>query len=439
MPSPQLFLYAFLGIVVSVWGLVMLFEGRGDTNFKMLVMLAVTFTCIIFKALWESWRDIRDCRAKAISGDRDAMFELSELVLPSSKAEALEWAEKAAALGHRGASFLSGYLRYGMGLRDQVTFSYFLSAAERGDEPAMRAVADCYKLGQCVLPNDRLSFEWRFKSATSWESRYDPMLNLRIYDDAKATAPGFVQSQYRVGMCYLRGEGCEKNVVEAFAWLLLAARAGHKGANLMVRELDRRKMYKLRALMQDRSVQISQALENGGVVEPIQDSSTGLPPSVLTEGQADESFPASAAVSDPDPVSAWRAFFTVFMSGNLMMGFLLVGAKSSDVSRVRPEVNGALYFGFLVAAVVAALWGRKFHPLVDLLSMVVGSVAASAAFAFWGAASLVSVTIGASLAAGLIVFPASALLIHWRHPISTFLFYALFVIHSLGMIPVFLN
>ena len=439
MPSIKLMLTALALILLSVWGVIIVLEKTQAWQFYLFLFGVVIATPVVLKAVWDSWADIRELRAKARKGDRDSMYWLAEALRETDMNGAMNWAEKGAALGHRDANFLAGYLRYGRGIRDQQTLDYFLAAAEKGSEPAMRALADCYKLGHCVLPSDRLSFEWRFKSATSWESRYDPMLNPRVYDDdAKAAAPGFVQSQYRVGMCYLRGEGCEKNIVEAFAWLLLAARAGHRGANLMVRELDRRKMYKLRALMQDRSLQISQALENGGVVEPIQDSSTGLPPSVLTEGQANESFPASAAVSDPGPVSAWRAFFTVFMSGNLMMGFLLVVAKSSDVSRVRPEVNGALYFGFLVAAVVAALWGRKFHPFVNLLSMVFASVAASAAFAFWGAASLVSLTIGASLAAGLIVFPASALLIHWRHPISTFLFYALLLIHSLGLIPAFL-
>jgi hypothetical protein len=45
---------------------------------------------------------------------------------------------------------------------------------------------------------------------------------------------------------------------------------------------------------------------------------------------------------------------------------------------------------------------------------------------------------GAALAAGAIVIPCSVILIHWRHPISTYLFYALVVIHSIGVIPAML-
>jgi len=66
--------------------------------------------------------------------------------------------------------------------------------------------------------------------------------------------------------------------------------------------------------------------------------------------------------------------------------------------------------------------------------MAVTSVAASAALAFWGLSSMVGFAIGASLAAGSIVIPGSVILIHWRHPASTFLFYVLIFIHSIGVI-----
>jgi hypothetical protein len=438
MPSIQLILCTLLGLAGSIFGIARLFERPDDGSRYLFLFLASGITFFLIRLIWQSWQDIKECRAKANAGDRDAMYELSQLLLPTSRMSSLDWAEKAAALGHRVASFRAGYLRYGMGFRGRETFDYFLSAAERGHEPAMRAVADCYKLGHCVLPNDRLSFEWRFKSATSYEARFDPMCRPWQLEEEDGKAPGYVCSQDYVGMCYLRGEGCERNVVEAFAWFLLAARSKHSGAISMIRELDRRKAYKLRALMQDRSLQISNALEQGGVVEPGFVSPTDVPFSVVGGGQGDTSMTYPGGEPAQEPVSAWRAFFTVFLSGNLLMSFLLVASKSSGGSPIRPEINGPLYGGFIAAAIVAALYGRRLHPALDLLLLAATSVAAASTLAFWGSPSTVLTAAGAALAAGAIVIPGSVILIHWRHPISTYLFYALVVIHSIGVIPAML-
>jgi hypothetical protein len=415
-----------------------LFERPDDVSRYLFVFLAFGITFFLIRLMWQSWQDIKECRAKANAGDRDSMYELSELLLPTSKMSSLDWAEKAAALGHRAASFTAGYLRYGMGLRGRETFVYFLSAAERGHEPAMRAVADCYKLGHCVLPNDRLSFEWRFKSATSYESRFDPMCRPWQLEAEDGKAPGYVCSQYSVGMCYLRGEGCERNVVEAFAWFLLAARSKHSGAISMIRELDRRKAYKLRALMQDRSLQISNSLGHGGVVEPGFVSPTDVPFSFGGGGHGVTSMTYPGGEPAQEPVSAWRAFFTVFLSGNLLMSFLLVASKSSGGSPIRPEVNGPLYGGFIAAAIMAALYGRRLHPALNLLLLAVTSVAAVSTLAFWGSPSTVLTAAGAALAAGSLVIPGSVILIHWRHPVSTFLFYVLIFIHSIGLVSAML-
>jgi hypothetical protein len=70
--------------------------------------------------------------------------------------------------------------------------------------------------------------------------------------------------------------------------------------------------------------------------------------------------------------------------------------------------------------------------------MALTSVAASAALAFWSSSVMVGFAIGASLAAGSLVIPGSVILIHWRHPISTFLFYVLIFIHSVALMTALL-
>jgi len=439
MPPLQLLFSTLVVLGATGLALKLVYDQPTNINYWLYLLASSYGTYFCIQLLWSMWTDIRMNRVKALQGDPKAMYELSLWLRQTDTTGALHWAEKAASMGHVKSNFLAGFMRYGFGMHDQLTFEYFSVAAEKGSEPAMRALADCYKLGHCVLPNDRLSFEWRFKSATSYEARQDPMFRPLGHDTEGAKAPGFVCSQFAVGMCYILGEGCEKNEIEGYAWLLLAARERHVGAKKKIRELDRRKAYNLRALMQDRSMEIAKAIQGFDVLVPIAASgrtvvSDAKPASVMQAVDGPD-YPEDA----PEPVSAWRAFFTVFLSGNLLMAFLLIGAKSSDVAPIRPEVNGAVYAGFIAAAVMAALYGRKLHPAFNLLLMVVTSVAASAALAFWGLSSMVGFAIGASLAAGSIVIPGSVILIHWRHPVSTFLFYVLIFIHSIAAMSAILS
>lgn len=434
MPPIRLMLTALSLLLLSVWGVLLVREKTLAWEFYLILFGVIVATPIVFKAVWDSWRDIQELRTKASKGDRDSMYWLAKALRETDMDEAIHWAEQCAALGDVDSNFLAGYLRYGRGIRDQQTFDYFLFAAEKGDEPAMRAVADCYKLGHCVLPNDRLSFEWRFKSASNWSADFQSR-NFGALDNADPIkAPGYVCSRYAVGMCYLRGEGCEKNEVEGYAWLLLAARARHTGAIYKVRELDRRKAFKLRAQMQDRSLEIAKALERGTELVPIAAAgatvvSEAKPASV---GQAVDGpdYPEDA----PEPVSAWRAFFTVFLAGNLLCSVLFVASKGERASVLPQEVYALLYFGFITAALVAAFYGRKLTPLFHFLLLFAISVGASAAFAYWGRPMLVGYAIGASLAGGAIVLPLSIILMHWRHAVADYLFYGLIALHGIGLI-----
>ena len=429
MPPIRLMLTALSLLLLSVWGVLLVREKTLAWEFYLFLFGVIVATPIVFKAVWDSWRDIQELRTKASKGDRDSMYWLAKALRETDMDGAIHWAEKGAALGDVDSNFLAGYLRYGRGIRDQQTFDYFLVAAEKGDEPAMRAVADCYKLGHCVLPNDRLSFEWRFKLASNWGAVFQSR-----YFVEPVKAPGYVCSRYAVGMCYLRGEGCEKNEVEGYAWLLLAARARHTGAINKVRELDRRNAFKLRAQMQDRSLEIAKALEKGTELVPI--AAAGA--TVVSEAK-----PASVgqAVDGPDspedapePVSAWRAFFTVFLAGNLLCSVLFVASKGERASVLPQEVYALLYFGFIAAALVAAFYGRKLTPLFHFLLLFAISVGASAVFAYGGQPMLVGYAIGASLAGGAIVLPLSIILMHWRHAVADYLFYGLIALHGIGII-----
>lgn len=434
MPPIRLMLTALFLLLLSAWGVLLVLEKTVAWQFYLFLFGVIVATPIVFKAVWDSWVDIQELRAKARKGDRSSMYWLAEALRETDMDGAMYWAEKGAALGDVDANFLAGYLRYGRGIRNQQTFDYFLVAAEKGSEPAMRAVADCYKKGHCVLPNDRLSFEWRFKSAAS-SGAYSASCNVTEFErEERKFPPGNVCSQHAVGVSYLIGEGCEKNEVNGYAWLLLAARAGHADALKRVRDLDRRKAYKLRALMQEQALQIRNSLECGGVVEPDFVSPSANGKSVCYSDWEPASAGDFPVESQPEPVSAWRAFFTVFLAGNLLYTVLFVAARGERASVLPQEVYALLSFGFLAAAFFAAFYGRKLTPLFHFLLLFATTVVASAAFAYWGRPMLVGYTIGASLAGGAIVLPLSIILMHWRHVVADYLFYGLIALHGIGLI-----
>jgi TPR repeat protein len=434
MPSLRLTFSVLLSLALSIFCIVRLFEKQQDFESYLFVFVVMSMAGAFLYAYWDAWCEIREFRLNARMGDPSAMYHLALALRETNLTAASDWAEKGAAKGHIGATFLAGYLRYGMGLRDDETFDYFRRAAERGKEPAMRALADCYKLGHCVLPNDRLSFHWRLKSAAdAWAFSASSDVSEFVREEGRA-APGNVCSQYVVGMSYLRGEGCEKSEVDGYAWLLLAATGGHADARKRVRELDRRKAFKLRAQMQDRCQQIRNAIENGGDIEPDFVSPMATPSAIVIPDQRVESVADAAHDVAPEPVSAWKAFFAVLLTGNLIMAALFIGGRASSGSAIRPELNGALFGGFIAAALFAAFSGRKLSPFLHLWLLGLVSVATSAALTFWGAPSEVAATIGAALACAAIFVPVSLLLIHWRHVVSDFVFYGMIALHALGFV-----
>jgi hypothetical protein len=423
-------------LLLSVWGVIVVLEKTQPWQFYLFLFGVVIATPVVLKAVWDSWADIRELRAKASKGDRDSMYWLAEALRETDMDGAMYWAEKGAALGHRDANFLAGYLRYGRGIRDQQTLEYFVAAAEKGSEPAMRALADCYKLGHCVLPSDRLSFEWRFKSASNPDASFDFDNEHEYLKEQRKAPPGFVCSQHAVGVSYLAGEGCEKNEVEGYAWLLLAARAGHADAAKRIRAFDRRKDYKMRTMMQDRAAEIAQSMKMGDQLVPVTRQAY---PQVgeVTEDEASFVSELFSGSAQSDPVSAWRAFFTVLLAGNLMMAVLISGAKVSGAVPIESNpLFGALYGGIIAAALVAAFYGRKTGPILHFLVLTSTFVAVSAGLAFWGAPAQVGQVMGASLPTGSVVLPLSLLLMHWRHAVADYIFYGLIAFHGIGLIIV---
>ena len=101
---------------------------------------------------------------------------------------------------------------------------------------------------------------------------------------------------------------------------------------------------------------------------------------------------------------------------------------------IHPYVYGALFSGFIAAALIAAFYGRKLGPILHFMVLAMTFLAVSAGLAFWGAPSLVGQVIAASLPSGAVVLPFSLFLMHWRHAVADYLFYGLIALHGIGLI-----
>ena len=434
----QLSLLSAVCFVASIIGLVNYFE---PTNFRSYVYFVVPLLSgfFFFVLLVPHWTDYLKCKSLAERGDASAMYELSQLLGGFNRVAAIAWAERSASHGYHAADFLAGTLRYRSGLRNAHTFSYFLRAAERGEEAAMRAAADCYKHGHGVLPSDRLAFEWRFKSAISDGNSRHQDRELFGEEKPKDWVPGYLLSRYAVGMCYVKGVGCEKNLVEGYAWLQLAAHAGLIVARQRMKLLDGFDSHHFRLRVQDRSLVLHEALERGQKIEPVSPCDIGSrsPIGALQQGSDMEHRLSEAAVEQP--VSAWRAFLSVFLVGNLAAGLLTLISKSAQHTPIRPEVYGMLFGSFFVSAIVGAIYGRRLHAAVNFLLLAVCNALVSAALAYWHSSAIIGSAIGVALAGSAIVLPVAIPLIHWRHKFADFVFYALIALHLLAVVTVLIR
>ncbi len=82
------------------------------------------------------------------------------------------------------------------------------TAAEKGHEKAQYRLGRCYDKGHGVNTNEKLAFQWYYKSATQ----------------------GYAKAQYQVGKSYKNGEGVTQDRQKAVAWFTKAANNGNADA-----------------------------------------------------------------------------------------------------------------------------------------------------------------------------------------------------------------
>ena len=201
----------------------------------------------------------------AESGDRQAQVEVGIMYangngVIADKRKAVGWYEKSAAQGHTGAQFnLAECYFVGAGvLQDYAEAAkLYRKSAEAGEALAQYKLGNLYFNGQGV-PKDHVQALKLYRKAAvighheqaehklseiyvSTEQRFrygelSPKDDKEAFDWIKTLAlKGDTHAQYHLALMFRYGIGCEKDMVNAYAWLNVANSLGlEKAGSLMV-------------------------------------------------------------------------------------------------------------------------------------------------------------------------------------------------------------
>ncbi|WKY42811.1 tetratricopeptide repeat protein [Eubacteriaceae bacterium ES2] len=128
------------------------------------------------------------------------------LLVPQNFKKAYAWFEKAAAKNNLLAINYLGYCHYygrDIPVNHQTAYVYFAKAAQMGHHNGMYKLGDMYYNGHYVDQDPTAAFFW-FNEAVA-------VITL--------DCPEYPNIAYRIGHCYLLGQGVGKDLLQALSWL----------------------------------------------------------------------------------------------------------------------------------------------------------------------------------------------------------------------------
>lgn len=160
-----------------------------------------------------AWRELKPL---ADAGDPQAQYYLGTMYnhgqgVARDLRLAADWYEKAARAGHPDASFTLGFLLYygadKLEANPVVSVQWLRIAAEAGNGVAQCLLARLYQGGMGLPRDQELALQWALSAADK----------------------GVLGAQYDAGALLAARHGVP-NVIQAYKWLEIAARAGYPGA-----------------------------------------------------------------------------------------------------------------------------------------------------------------------------------------------------------------
>jgi TPR repeat protein len=202
------------------------------------------------------WATVQELTRAAEDGNSRAQVELAAAYmvglhnLPQDKEQGLKWARRAAYQGdNMGQWFMGQCLQTGNGTATNLSEAaeWFTKSAQQNNPLAQMALGICYLNGQGVATNKVEGFRWLQAAADTGAAMPQFMLGFAYQNEAmlgtkapesakkaaewftKAADQGLESAQFFLGQCYQYGRGVDKDLVEAYKWMLLANHGNPKG------------------------------------------------------------------------------------------------------------------------------------------------------------------------------------------------------------------
>lgn len=193
-------------------------------DFGWLILVGIVFVLYVFMR-WVAWdfkRDLRSRRLnKANTGDAQSLYDLGMDAYYKGRSarqrqSAVEFFRRASDAGHTDAlAMLGECYANGVGVEKNVSraLQYWKQAAERSSLQAMGYLIDYYAEGEAE------------DSA------------LMAHYCHSAARLGDLDACWKLGLCFLHGDGVAQNRKQALKWLRYAAERRHIGAARLLREM----------------------------------------------------------------------------------------------------------------------------------------------------------------------------------------------------------
>ncbi|MDD7677205.1 MAG: tetratricopeptide repeat protein [Anaerovibrio sp.] len=198
------------------------------------------------------------CYLKAIEMDENDGEAMNAVgLLLDDEYESFEWFVKSAEAGYCWGMYnvACGYY-YGNGVSedDAKAITWFEKAAEAGISDAMIKLGDIYRLGYGVTVNGKRAAEWYNYAIESGDTTGEAYCALgflmesgmisskgaweKFYQFKQSAEAGYAWGMYKLGMCYLDGDGTNKDIDKGMEWIHQAADDGLEVARDFITDIE---------------------------------------------------------------------------------------------------------------------------------------------------------------------------------------------------------
>ena len=166
--------------------------------------------------------DVKRYRLRAEAGVTNMQYKLAVCLLngwgaASNHVEAVKWFRKAAEQGQANAQNCLGICyEHGTGVaKDEAqAVKWYRKAAEQGNAQAQYNLGNCYYDGKGVIPGSAEAMKWAQLLGVVALNRAEAA---KWYE--QAAKQGNAPAQFKLGMCYLNGDGVPKDRKTGLLWL----------------------------------------------------------------------------------------------------------------------------------------------------------------------------------------------------------------------------